>query len=88
MYTDANMGEALEMRIYDRNFEMSDNQMQVMLDKAALEEHGFKLEIISKLVRDPDSEGDKPVYQKDHEVQGFDLFHWDMLLLLYVYCHD
>ena len=52
------------MRIYDRNFEMSDNQMQVMLDKAALEEHGFKLEIISKLVRDPESESDKPVYQK------------------------
>lgn len=64
MYTGANMGEALEMRIYDRNFEMSDNQMQVMLDKAALEEHGFKLEIISKLVRDPESESDKPVYQK------------------------
>lgn len=58
------MREALEMRIYDRNFERSDNQMQVMLDKAALGEHGFKLEIISKLVRDPESESDKPVYQK------------------------
>lgn len=52
------------MRIYDRDYEMSDNQMRVMLDKAALEEHGYKLEIISKLVRDPESESDKPVYQK------------------------
>ena len=57
------MGETLEMRIYDRDSGLSGDQMRVMLDKAALEEHGFKLEIISKLVRDPESESDKPVYQ-------------------------
>lgn len=64
VYTDANMGETLEMRIYDRNSEMSDSEMRAMLDKAALEEHGYKLEIISKLVRDPESASDRPVYQK------------------------
>ena len=41
--------ESLEMRIYDRDFQVSDSQMRMMLDKAALEEHGFKLEITSKL---------------------------------------
>ena len=60
------MGETLDMRIYDRDFEVSDNQMRVMLDKASLEEHGFKLEIISKLVREPESGSDKPVYQKTY----------------------
>ena len=43
------------MRIYDRDFEVSDNQMEIMLDKTALEEHDFKLEITSKLVREPGS---------------------------------
>jgi len=54
------------MRIYDRDFQVSDDQMRVMLDKAALEEHGFKLEIISKLVSEPESGSDKPVYQKTY----------------------
>ena len=65
-YTDANMGESLEMRIYDRDAEMSDDEMRVMLDKAALEDHGFKLEIISKLASEPESGSDKPVYQKTY----------------------
>ena len=52
------------MRIYDRDLQMSDNQMRIKLDKAVLEEHGFKLEITSKLVIEPES--DKPVYQKTY----------------------
>jgi hypothetical protein len=66
MYTDANTGEELEMRIYDRDIEVSDDQMRSMLDKAALEDHGFKLEVTSKLVREPGSEIDKPVNQKTY----------------------
>ena len=54
------MEETLDMRIYDRDFEVSDNQMRYMLAEAALEEHGFKLEITSKLVTEPGS--DKPGY--------------------------
>ena len=58
------MEETLDMRIYDRDFEVSDNQMRYMLAEAALEEHGFKLEITSKLVTEPGS--DKPGYQKTY----------------------
>ena len=35
-----------------------------MLDTVVLEEHGFKLEITSKLLREPGSGSDKPVFQK------------------------
>ena len=52
------------MRIYDRDSRVSDSQLRMMLDKVVLEEHGFKLEITSKLSREPGSESDKPVYQK------------------------
>ena len=54
------------MRIYDRDFEVSDSQMRMMLDKAALEEHGFKLEITSKLVSESGSGSDKQGYQKTY----------------------
>lgn len=60
------MGESLEMRIYDRDFQVSDTQMRLMLDKAALEEHGFKLEIISKMMAGTGTGSDKPAYQKTH----------------------
>lgn len=54
----------MEMRIYDRDFQRSDTEMRLMLYKAALEEHGFKLEISSKLMTEAGS--DEPVYQKRH----------------------
>ena len=63
-YTDANLGESLEMRIYDRDSRVPDTQLRMMLDKVVLEEHGFKLEITSKLLREPGSGSDKPIYQK------------------------
>ena len=31
-----NMGEFLEMRIYDRDLQVSDSEMHMMLEKAAL----------------------------------------------------
>jgi len=52
------------MRIYDRDFKVSDSEMRTMLEEAALEEHGFKLEITSKLVGEPGS--DKSVYRKTY----------------------
>lgn len=63
---DANTGESLEMRIYDRDFQVSDDQMRMMLDKAALEEHGFKLEITSKLVSESGSGSEMQAYQKTY----------------------
>ena len=36
------------------------------LDRVALEEHGFNLEITSKLLREPGSGSDKPVYQRTY----------------------
>lgn len=52
------------MRIYDRDFKVSDSEMRTMLKEAALEKHGFKLEITSKLVKEPES--DKEVYRKTY----------------------
>ena len=58
------MGETFNMRIYDRDAKVSDSQMRISLEKAALKEHGFKLEITSKLLRE--SESDKQVYHKTY----------------------
>ena len=52
------------MRIYDRDPRVSDAQLRMMLDKAVLEEHGFKLEITSKLLIEPGSGSGIPVFQK------------------------
>ena len=54
------------MRIYDRDFQASDTEMRLKLYKAALEEHGFKLEISSKLMTEAGTGSDEPVYQKTH----------------------
>ena len=51
------------MRIYDRESQMSDSQMRMILKEAALEEHGFKLEIVSRLVTENSSGSGKQVYQ-------------------------
>ena len=54
------------MRIYDHEFQVSDTQMREMLEKAALEEHGFKLEITTKMMTETGTGSDEPVYQKTH----------------------
>ncbi|KAL9988054.1 hypothetical protein ACROYT_G002452 [Oculina patagonica] len=40
--------------------------MKLMLDKAALKEHGFKLEITSKMMTETGTGSDKQAYQKTH----------------------
>lgn len=61
--TDANTGESLEMRVYDRDAKpLTDREMWTKLEEAALEKHGFKLEITSKLVKESGS--DQSTYQK------------------------
>lgn len=52
------------MRIYDRDPQVSDTQLRMMLDKVVLKEHGFKLEVTSKLLSEPGSGSDVPVFQK------------------------
>ena len=54
------------MRIYDRDSRVPDDQLRMMLDKGVLEEHGFKLEITSKLLREPEFRSDKPSFQKTY----------------------
>ena len=63
--TDADTEESLEMRIYDRNLQVSDAQIRKMLDEAALEKHGFKLEITSKLKSGSGSDSEQ-AYQKTY----------------------
>ena len=60
------MGESFEMRIYDHEFQVSDTHMRKMLHKAALQEHGFKLEITTKMMAETGTGSDEPVYQKTH----------------------
>lgn len=50
------------MRIYDRDSRVPDDQLRMMLDKDVLEGRGFKLEITSKLLREPGSRSDKPSF--------------------------
>ena len=54
------------MRIYDRDLQVSDSEMHMMLEKAALEENGFKLEITTKVVSESGTGSDNPAYQKTH----------------------
>lgn len=65
-YTDASLGESFEMRIYDRDTRVPADQVRMILDKGVLEEHGFKLEITSKLLREPGSRSDKPSFLTTH----------------------
>ena len=54
------------MRIYDHDIQVSDTQIRKTLEKAALEEHGFKLEITTKMMTEAGTGSDEPVYQKTH----------------------
>ena len=62
--TDANVRESLEMKVFDPDFQMSDQQMLDLLKKVDLESHGYKREVTTKLVSDPDS--DKTNYEKSY----------------------
>ena len=54
----------MEVKVFDPDFQMSDQQMLDLLKKVDLESHGYKKEITTKLVSDPQS--DKPLYEKSY----------------------
>ena len=52
------------MKVFDPDFQMSDQQILDLLKKVDLESHGYKREVTTKLVSDPDS--DKTNYEKSY----------------------
>ena len=51
LYTDAKTDEFLEIKFFNHEFQASDSEMHVMLKKANLTGHGYKKEVITKVVR-------------------------------------
>ena len=62
--TDANVKESMEVKVFDPDFQMSDQQMLDLLKKVNLESHGYKKEVTTKLVSDQRS--DKPLFEKSY----------------------
>lgn len=60
---DANTQESLELRVFDRDVQISDDEMMEMLKTADLKSHGYETEIISQLVSS-DTGNAKSVYEK------------------------
>ncbi|KAL9988087.1 hypothetical protein ACROYT_G002489 [Oculina patagonica] len=61
---DATAKESMEVRVFNPNFQVSDEKMIERLKEANLEGNGYKKEVTTKLVSD--SVSDKPVYQKSY----------------------
>lgn len=61
---DANVKESIEVKVFDPDFQMSDQQVLDLLKKVDLESHGYKKEVTTKLVSEPGS--DKPLYEKSY----------------------
>ena len=61
-FIDAAAKESIEVKVFDPTFKMSDQKMLDLLEKVDLESHGYKKEVITKLVSEPG--GDTPIYRK------------------------
>ena len=61
-FSDASARESTEIKVFDPNLKMSDQEMLDLLKKVDLESHGYKKEQTTKLVSKPGSE--KPIYEK------------------------
>ena len=60
--TEAKVEESLQLKVFDPNFRASNEQMQKLLDKAALETHGYKKEVVTRAVSENGS--DKQLFEK------------------------
>ena len=65
LYTDATTDESFEMKIFNHDFRASDSKIHVMLKKANLTGHGYKKEVVTKVVQE--AEGGKE-FQACHYV--------------------
>ena len=61
-FSDASAKESTEIKVFDPNLKMSDQEMLNLLKEVDLESHGYKKEQTTKLVSKPGSE--KPIYEK------------------------
>ena len=61
-FSDARAKESTEIKIFDPNLKMSDQEMLDLLKEVDLESHGYKKEETAKLVSQPESE--KTLYEK------------------------
>ncbi|XP_020627014.1 uncharacterized protein LOC110064318 [Orbicella faveolata] len=48
---DAKTDEFFEMKVFNHDFEASDSEMHAILEKANLPAHGYKKEVVTKLVQ-------------------------------------
>ena len=55
IFTDAETQEFLQMKIFDRNFRVSESEMHAMLKKANLTGHGYKKEVTMKQRQNADN---------------------------------
>ena len=60
--TEAKVEESLQLKVFDANYRTSNEQMQKLLDKAALETHGYKKELVTRAVSENGS--DKQLFEK------------------------
>ena len=51
LFTDAKTDEFFEMKVFNHDFQASDSEMHAILKKANLSAHGYKKEVITKLVQ-------------------------------------
>lgn len=56
-FTEAEIGESVQIQLYDRNLKVSDTEMRKMLNKADLRRQGYTKEIDFKIVKEPDKPG-------------------------------
>ena len=61
-FSDASARESTEIKVFDPNLKMSDQEMLNLLKEVDLESHGYKKEQTTKLVSKPGLE--KPIYEK------------------------
>ncbi|XP_022787899.1 uncharacterized protein LOC111327866 [Stylophora pistillata] len=52
---DANSDELLDVKIRNRKFRLTESEVREMLKTAALEKHGFKVKVTTKVVKDLES---------------------------------
>ena len=55
IFTDAETQEFLQMKIFNRDFRVSDSEMHAMLKKANLTGHGYKKEVTMKQRQNADN---------------------------------
>ena len=56
--------DSLVLRVFNKDFKLSDTEMHALLKRANLESHGYKKEVVTKLTRRPGAK--KAVYTMTH----------------------